>query len=189
MCMKTNNMKKGLVSLMLMLCFTSASFAQKYLTRTGKVTFFSGTPLENIEAHNNEVAAVVTQSGDVIFQVPIKSFKFQKQLMEDHFNEEYLESDKYPKADFKGKIENPSAVNFSKDGTYNVKVAGKLTIHGVTHDVNVPGTIVVKGSDITVNAKFNVATADYNIRIPSLMAGKIAKSIEVTVNCILNAVK
>lgn len=186
---KNMSMKKGMIFSLLMICIFSTSFAQKYLTRTGKVTFFSSTPLENIEARNNEVAAIITPAGDVIFQVPIKSFKFQKELMQEHFNEEYMESDKFPKADFKGKIENASAVNFSKDGTYNVKVAGKLTIHGVTHDVNIPGTIAVKGSDVTVNSKFNVATADYNIKIPAVMAGKIAKNIEVTVNCILNAVK
>jgi hypothetical protein len=182
-------MKKRIVFALLLTCFLSTAFAQKYLTRTGKITFFSSTALENIEARNNEVAAVLTQSGDIIFQVPIKSFKFQKQEMEEHFNEEYLESDKYPKADFKGKIENVSAVNFSKDGIYNVKVAGKLTIHGVAKEVSIPGTITVKGTDITVNSKFNVATGDYNVRIPSVMGGKIAKTIEVTVNCILNPVK
>jgi hypothetical protein len=182
-------MKKNIIIAVLLTCCIPVAFGQKYLTRTGQITFFSGTPLENIEARNNEVAAIVSHEGDVVFQAPIKSFKFQKELMQEHFNEEYMESDKYPKADFKGKIDNLSNVNFSKDGSYNVKVAGKLTIHGVTKDVSEPGTIMVKGNDITVNSKFNVATADYNIKIPSLMAGKIAKNIEVTVNCILSAVK
>jgi hypothetical protein len=182
-------MKKLLVILSLFVGCCSAAFSQKYLTRTGQITFYSSTPLENIEARNNEVAAVISQAGDVLFQAPIKSFKFDKELMQEHFNEEYLESDKYPKADFKGKIDNVSAVNFSKDGSYKVNTIGKLTIHGVTKDVKIPGVITVKGSDITVNSKFNVATADYNIKIPALMAGKIAKTIEVTVNCILSAVK
>lgn len=168
----------------------SGAFAQKYMTRTGKVTFFSSTPVENIEAFNNEAASVVdAKSGEVVFQVPIKSFKFQNQLMQDHFNENYMESDKFPKAVFKGKITNVGEVNFSKDGSYPVKTNGKMTIHGVTREVSVPGTVVVKGGTVTTSTKFNVKTADYGIKIPNLVAGKIAESIEVTVNSILNPVK
>lgn len=179
-------MKKLLIAA-LVLCCSGNLFAQKYMTRTGKVTFFSSTPLENIEAFNNEVASVVdAKSGDVVFQVPIKSFKFEKALMQEHFNENYMESDKYPKAEFKGKIADVSGVNFAKDGTYNVKTNGKLTIHGVTKDVSLPGTITVKGNSITASSKFSVHTADYNINVPKVVEGKIAKSIEVTVNSVLN---
>lgn len=164
----------------------TAAFAQKYTTSTGKVTFFSSTPVENIEAVNNEAAAALdSKTGNVVFQVPVKSFKFEKQLMKDHFNENYMESDKYPRADYKGKINDLSKVNFAKDGTYNVGTSGKLTIHGVTKDVNIPGTVTVKGSTVTINSKFNVATADYKISVPKVVEGKIAKSIEVTVNSIL----
>jgi polyisoprenoid-binding protein YceI len=166
--------------------FAQAATAQKYMTRTGKITFFSSTPLENIEAFNNEVAAIADAStGEVVFQAPIKSFKFEKALMQEHFNENYMESDKYPKADFKGRITNMNAVNYAKDGTYNVTASGKLTIHGVTRDIAVPGTVTVKGNEATINAKFKVRTADYNIRIPALVEGKIAKEIAVTVNTIL----
>jgi polyisoprenoid-binding protein YceI len=178
-------MKKLMIAA-LVLCSTGNLFAQKYMTRTGKVTFFSSTPVENIEAFNNEVASVVDAgSGDVVFQVPIKSFKFEKALMRDHFNENYMESDKFPKAEFKGKIAGMENVNFGKDGTYNVKTVGKLTIHGVTKDVSLPGTVTVKGNSITANSKFSVRTADYNIDIPKVVEGKIAKSIEVTVNSVL----
>src|SRR5690606_29851446 len=104
----------------------------KYLTRSGKVTFFSSTPLEAIEAFNNEAASVMdAKTGDIVFQVPIRSFKFENALMQEHFNENYLESSKYPKAEFKGKITDINKVNFSKDGTYNVTSKGNLTIHGV----------------------------------------------------------
>src|ERR1043165_7970394 len=121
---------------------SSSASAEKYMTRTGKITFFSATPLENIEAFNNEVAAVADASnGELVFQAPIKSFKFEKSMMQDHFNENYMESDKYPKADFKGRISNVGSVNFSKDGTYNVTANGKLTMHGVTRDITAPGTI------------------------------------------------
>jgi hypothetical protein len=165
---------------------SNLAVAQKYMTRTGKITFFSSTPLENIEAFNNEVSAVADAgSGDVIFQAPIKSFKFEKALMQEHFNENYMESDKYPKAEFRGKIANLSAVNFTKDGTYNVTATGKLTMHGVTRDVSAPGTITVKGNEATINSKFKVRTADYGIKVPALVEGKIAKEIAVTVNTIL----
>jgi polyisoprenoid-binding protein YceI len=178
---------KKLVMMMVLLGAAIGAYAQKYMTRTGKVSFFSATSLENIEAFNNEVASVLdAKTGDVVFQVPIKSFKFEKALMQEHFNENYMESDKYPKAEFKGKVTDISSVNFAKDGTYNVKTTGKLTMHGVTKDVTVPGTITVKGKDVTTNTKFKVKTADYNISIPKLVEGKIAKEIEVTVNSILS---
>src|ERR1043165_5627163 len=160
--------------------------AQKYMTRTGKITFFSATPLENIEAFNNEVSAIVdASSGDAIMQAPIKSFKFEKSLMRDHFNENYMESDKYPNAEFKGRINNIKAVDFGKDGTYNVTASGNLTIHGVTRTVTAPGTVTIKGNEATVSSKFKVRTADYNIKVPALVEGKIAKEIAVTVNTIL----
>lgn len=178
-------MKKIMIAASLV-CLAGSASAQKYLTKTGKVTFFSSTPMENIEAFNNEAASAIdTKSGDIVFQVPIKSFKFEKALMQEHFNENYMESDKFPRAEFKGKIADLSNVNFSKDGTYNVKSNGKLTIHGVTKDVSIPGTVVVKGNTATVNSKFNIKTADYNIAIPAVVEGKIAKNIEVTVNSVL----
>lgn len=173
--------------LMMIVALTGAvavnASAQKYMTRTGKVTFFSSTPVENIEAINNEAACVVdAASGEMAFVVPIKSFKFEKALMQEHFNENYLESDKYPKADFKGKITNLGDVNFAKDGTYNVKSSGKMTIHGVTRDVVIPGTVTVKGGAVTATSKFNVKTADYKIKVPDMVSSKIAEAIEVTVS-------
>ena len=175
-------MKKIIVTVAIALSAFSVN-AQKFMTRSGKVTFFSATPIENIEAFNNEAAAAVNSAtGDIVFQVPIKSFKFEQQLMQEHFNESYMESDKFPKAEFKGKM---NAVDISKDGTYKTTVSGKMTIHGVTKDVQIPGTLTVKGGELTLNSKFMVATADYKINIPSLAAGKVAKQIEVTVNTIL----
>lgn len=162
--------------------------AQKLMTRTGKVSFFSSTPVENIEAFNNDVSGILnTQNGELVFVVPIKSFKFEKQLMQEHFNESYMESDKYPKSEFKGKIATISDIGFSKEGSYPAEATGKLTIHGVTKDVTIPGTVTVKNGKTILASKFQIKTADYNIQIPSLAAGKIAKEIEVTVNSILEA--
>jgi polyisoprenoid-binding protein YceI len=165
---------------------TSSVFAERFMTRTGKVTFFSSTPLENIEAINNETAcAIDAGTGDLVFQVPVKSFKFEKALMQEHFNENYMESDKYPKAEFKGKIANPGAVNFSKDGRYDVTGTGKLTIHGVTRDVSAPGTITVQGGNITAVSKFKVRPNDYGIKIPGVVADKVAKEIEVSISSMM----
>lgn len=178
---------KKMILTAIVACLATAGYAQKYMTRTGKVTFFSSTPVENIEAFNNEMASVLNASdGSFIFQVPIKSFKFEKSLMRDHFNENYMESDKYPKATYKGEVIDISSVNFSKNGTYKVNTKGSLTIHGVTKSINVPGTVTVKGDNATINTVFSVSPKDYGIEIPKLVEGKIADNIEVTVNSILD---
>lgn len=170
-------------------CITLGStslFAQKLMTRTGKVSFYSATSIENIEAFNNEVAAAYDASkGDLVFQVAIKGFKFDKQLMQDHFNEDYMESDKFPKATFSGKITEFAKADVKKNGSYKVNAVGTLTIHGVAQKVAIPGTIDVKDGVATFHSEFKVATADYKIKIPSVAQGKVANSIAVTVNAIL----
>ena len=102
--------------------------------------------------------------------------------MEEHFNENYVESGKYPKATFAGRITNLDAVDFKKNGTYKVNVKGNLTIHGETNEVEVPGTLTVESGKIKANAVFNVAPDDYKIEIPKLVKDKIARQIKVTVN-------
>ena len=103
--------------------------------------------------------------------------------MKEHFNENYMESDKFPKSEFKGNVANIIAVNFAKDGTYNVKVTGKLTIHGVTNDVNVPGTLTIKGNTVNAKATFPVVLKDYKIDVPSLVADKLSKQANITLDC------
>ncbi len=182
-------MKRVLLSALCCAMMMNAS-AQKYMTRTGKITFFSSTKVENIEAINNEASAVLdAANGSIVVLVPIKSFRFEKQLMQEHFNENYMESDKYPKAEFKGKVTDMTNVNLEKDGVYKVTAEGKLTMHGVTKDVAVPGTITVKGKTATVNTVFQVKPAEYNIDIPKLVSAKIAESIEITINSILTPAK
>lgn len=176
-------MKKIFLSAALLSCVSAGSFAQNFMTRTGKVYFNATTKSspEKIEAVNNETACLLLAAiGDLRFQVPIKSFKFERQLMQDHFNENYMESDKYPKADFAGKITNLTEVNLSKDGNYNVKVTGKLTIHGVTKEVSVPGTVIIKGNTARLLARFNVLLADYNINIPKVVSDKVDKTATIT---------
>ena len=110
---------------------STSLFAQdKYFTKTGKISFFSKAIIENIEAHNRSVTCVLdTKTGNVQFSVPIKGFEFEKALMQEHFNENYLESDKYPRGEFKGQIVNNSEIDYTKDGVFQGKVKGKLTIH------------------------------------------------------------
>jgi polyisoprenoid-binding protein YceI len=181
-------MKQYLFATALLLLTTSA-FAQKFMTRTGRVSLFSATRMENIEAVNNEAAcALDAKTGAIQFAVPIKSFKFAKALMQEHFNENYMESDKYPKAEFKGKIANINTVNFSKDGAYKVQAVGKMTIHGVTRNVNVPGILNIKNGAPVAEGVFSVRCADYGIKIPSVVAGKIAEQIKITVSAPMSAV-
>ncbi|MBX2906431.1 MAG: YceI family protein [Taibaiella sp.] len=164
------------------------TFAQKFSTRTAKISFDATAPgsPEDITAVNNEVASILdAKTGDVVFQAPIKSFKFKRALMQEHFNENYLESDTYPKSDFRGTIANVSSVNFSKDGTYETKVSGKLTMHGVTKEVTVPGTIVVKGASVIMKATFNVLLADYKVNVPGVVSDKVGKEAKVQLEATL----
>lgn len=157
-------------------------FGQKYFTKTANVSFFSSTALENIDAKSNQATSIIDfATGEVVFKMLIKTFQFEKALMQEHFNEKYLESDKYPESTFKGKIENISSVNLSKDGEYKVSVTGDLTIHGVTKSYTTIGVITVAGDKISVNAKFPVTVADHNVKIPGAVKDNIAETVEVTV--------
>lgn len=156
--------------------------AQKYFTRDGKVAFFSSTPIENIEAHNSKATSVLdAESGRMEFAILIKAFQFEKALMQEHFNENYMESSTYPKATFKGAIEDWSKVNLSKNGEYPVTVSGDMTIHGVTQRVEATGVVTVKGDDISASSEFPVTVADYDIEIPAVVRDNIAKEVKVSV--------
>jgi polyisoprenoid-binding protein YceI len=166
--------------------FAANSFAQDmYLTRNGKITFFSHTNIEDIEAVNHEVTSTINRkTGDVQFLVLIKSFRFKKAAMQQHFNSDnYMHSDKYPKADFKGTIKDITAINFVKDGTHPVSVEGNLTIHGVTNKVTTTGTVSIKAGKISVTAKFPVKLTDYKVAVPAFTVSKIAQVVDVTVSC------
>lgn len=177
-------MKKTILAAVLLAGITIQSAAQKVFTKNGNISFFSTAPMENITADNNQVMSVLnTQTGDLQFSVLIKGFHFKKSLMEEHFNENYMESDKFPKSTFKGMITDVSKISFTKDGNYNVAVSGDLTIHGVTKKVTTPGTVTIKSGNITATSKFNIKLADYNISIPGLVKDKIAETIEITVSC------
>jgi polyisoprenoid-binding protein YceI len=156
--------------------------AQKYMTKNGYIGFLSQTSVETIKADNNQVVGVMdVATGEMVFQALIKSFHFDRALMEEHFNENYLESDKIPKATFKGKITNLSSVDFTKNGTYDVTVDGDLTIHDVTNKISTKGTLEVVSGGLNANAKFKIVPEEYKINIPSVVRDKIDKNLEVTV--------
>ncbi len=177
-------MKRFFFLLMLSFTVVSASAQDIYGTKKGQVTFYSEAPLENIEARNNEAAGFIdTKTGEIAFSVLIKSFKFEKALMEEHFNTSYMESDKYPKSTFMGKIKNPEVVKWNTDGTYRVTAEGTLNIHNVSKPLTTEATIVIKDGNVSSNAKFNVRVADFNIKVPSAVSRNIAETVEVTVDC------
>lgn len=179
-------MKKYVLSGLLILAALAGQAQDRFLTRTGHIKFFSEAPMENIEAHNRQVTAVLdVTKGEIAYKVVMKSFEFEKAAMQDHFNTQYLHTDKYPNAQFEGTVDNLSAINLKKDGSYPAQVSGKLTIHGVTKDVKQTGTFVVKGGNVSTQAKFNIKQADYNVRVPSDFARKISETIEITVDCTL----
>lgn len=154
--------------------------AQKYSVESGVITFFSDATLEDIKADNKKVASLFNSAtGDIAFSVPIKEFQFEKSLMQEHFNEKYLESDKFPKASFQGKV---SGFDAKASGEQQVTTNGKLTIHGCTQDVVIPGTIQVMGAKLVMQAKFIVKLEAYKVAIPQLMWQNIAEEVEVTVN-------
>lgn len=186
---KTYAMKKLSASFLLIFCFLiSNAQVEKYYTLTGNIQFYSKTSLEDIKAENKQVQTMLnTATGAMAFKVVMKNFQFAKAAMQDHFNnKQYLNTDQFPTATFDGKILNPSAVNFTKDGKYNVEVAGKLTIKGVAKDVKEKGTIEIKGGKVQLNSVFNVLLSDYQIKIPGNYVNNISNSLQITVNALLS---
>ena len=180
-------MKNWLLFFIVLIVTYSTAAAQKFYTKNGSVSFFSSTKLEDIKADNNQVVSVLNaQTGELQFSALIKSFHFKKALMEEHFNENYLESDKYPKSTFKGTIADISKVTFSKDGSYPVNVSGDLTIHGVTQKINTTGTITVKAGVPSASSKFKIKLADYKVSTPNVVSNNISETIEITVSCEYN---
>jgi hypothetical protein len=167
------------------LCLTLArpltGYSQLYSTRTGFIGFYSKTALEDIRAENNQVYAIIDGGKkNIAFTLLLKGFIFPKELMQEHFNENYVESDKYPKASFSGAY--TGEVPLNKDGSYKVVVKGNLTLHNVTRPIEIPATIEVKAGHLLGQAEFKLKPEDFNISIPSLVRDKIDKEMAVKVN-------
>jgi hypothetical protein len=183
--MKKKIIKTWLIIPALLAGMAMANAQGKYFTRNGNVSFSAGTSLENIDAINRKAASVIdAATGQLEFTVLIKAFEFERALMQDHFNENYMESDKFPKASFKGSIVNNNEVGYTKNGSYPVQLKGDLTIHGVTKPVTLKGNIEVKDQKLNATSAFDVTIADYNITIPGLVSDKIDKQAKVKVDLV-----
>ena len=175
------------VIIFILLLFCIQVNAQKYIGKNGKIVFFSEAPIEDISAINNNVSAVYdSNTGEIVFQLKIKDFIFPKKLMQEHFNENYLESDIYPTSVFQGKVVDPKTYVI-KNG--NTRVKGSLKIHGETNQIILEGDLIRKEDVVTIKADFSVKLADYNIEVPSIMMYKIAEEITIKVNIELKAIK
>ena len=153
-----------------------------YITRSGAISFYSHTPIEDIVAVNKQASCVLDlETGSLAFQVPIRGFVFSNALMQEHFNENYMESHQFPSATFKGNIEHWLELDLGSD-PQDVSVIGTLTLHGVPRKISESVTIARIGDRLNGLAKFEVAPADYGIQIPKIVRNNIARIIEVTVN-------
>ena len=182
---------KRILILFLVIGVCNTVYAQKrYFTKTGTISFEASTPLETINAVNKSATSVIDVStGQIEFAVLIKGFEFNKALMQEHFNENYMESSKYPKSVFKGTITNIQNINFSKNGAYDASVKGVLEIHGVKRNITTTATITVSGANVKAKTQFNILISDYNISIPGVVRDKISKTARINVNCIYTPLK
>ena len=184
------NVTRFFFLLMLLASLITTTHAQsKYFTRTGTVIFDAEGKLDDIEeikAKNTSASCVLdAANGDMGWAVTMNKFAFANSLMQKHFNENYVESEKYPKAVFKGKINDISKVNFEKDGIYPVGVSGTMTLHGITKEVDVKGVITIEKGKVLVSSRFDIPLKDYKIDIPTVVFVKIAESANVTVSAAL----
>ena len=182
-------MKTTIISLGILLLCQYANGQDKYMTEDGMIKFYSHTIIEDITAVNNKVAAMIdSEKGAVAIIVPMNAFQFEKKLMQEHFNENYVESHKYPKSTFSGKIENNSQVNYRQPGTYQVRVTGEMTIHGVSREVSTEGTIEIRQDGLRAKTMFMLNPEDYGIRIPRVVRKNIAEKMEITAELSCSAV-
>jgi len=176
-------MKKSAAVLFAIATLAFKPVPSKLVSSDAHISFFSHTPLEDISSNNYKVVSTLEkQTGEVVFSVPMQSFEFEKALMQQHFNsKDFLNTKKYPKAKFIGKISNLSEINFSKNGTYQANATGELTIKDVTKPVTAKGTLTILNGKVTLNTKMKMTLADYKI---TFSKGKpstnVAKEIELT---------
>jgi polyisoprenoid-binding protein YceI len=178
---------KTILSACFLFCFMAYASAQtRYYTKNAVISFHSKAPVENIDASTNTGACVLDiATGKIQFAVNMRGFEFRKALMQEHFNESYVESDKFPKAEFRGTITNISQINFNQVGSYPAEAEGSLTLHGQTRQVKAKGTIKIGEAAIDLDSKFSILLSDYDIDIPHTVVNNISNSILITVKAAL----
>jgi polyisoprenoid-binding protein YceI len=168
------------IATMTLISIANSSAQTLYKATNATVSFFSKTPIEDIDGKSEIATTLINlETKDIAFMVQNNSFKFPNKLMQEHFNEKYMESEKYPASSFRGNIQED--INLKVAGTYKVTVKGKLTIHGITQERTIPGTIIVNEGSITLESDFKVKNIDHEIKIPSLVVTKIAEELDVKV--------
>jgi hypothetical protein len=178
-------MIKAIFAVLLLSTFfgLTGSSQEKFITKTGYISFLSETMLENIFAETNEASSLIDiKTGEIVFTMPIKSFHFKSKLMEEHFNENYMESEKFPKALFSGKLEGIDKFSTGSASPQSFKVAGEMTIHGVKQQVSTIATLTaISPSKIKGETAFKIKVVDYSIKVPSAVGMKIAEEVDVKV--------
>ena len=157
----------------------SSAHAQKYVAEKSFVSFYSKAAIEDITAENTKSQSIFnTATGDIVYIIPIQEFQFAKYLMKEHFNEKYMNTEKFPKSTFQGKI---TGFDINANGVQQAKATGKLTIHGVTQEIDFPGTIEVVNGKVVMKSAFIVKLDTYNITRPQLLFQNIAEQVEVKI--------
>ena len=179
--MKSNS--RSILAFAAMLAGTITFAQERYATKEGEIHFVSDTPMEKIEAVNHKTVAIFdVASGAVEMSALIKGFEFEKALMQEHFNENYMESNTFPKAVFKGKLIGFTADMIKTPGKHEVTVEGELTMHGVTRKVSTKGTIGLDpAGPVKAACDLVVKPEDYGIKIPTVVRGQIAEEVKVNV--------
>jgi len=195
-------MKKTIAILALILVSGTMMFAQGiYQGKKNTIGFYSHTAMEDISATDTIATMLLnSKTNQVIASVDVRGFRFSSPLMEEHFNENYMETNKPGPKDAKGNVTYPNrmatfngkineTIDYTKDGTYNVTMTGDLTVHNVKKPRTINATLVIKGGVITMDCKFNILLVDHDIKVPTAVGQKIAESIEVTVHSEMSAPK
>lgn len=175
--------KQQLVLLSLLLALHAASVGQRHITRNGTIRFFSEAPLENIEAVNKQVSSALDlETGEFVFRVLMRAFQFEKALMQEHFNDNFVESHNHPNANFVGRVVNLHEIDIGSRTPQEVTVEGRLTIKGVTREISETGSLTWKEGVIMGESVFSILLADYDIRIPAAVSRNISPEIEISVD-------
>jgi Icc-related predicted phosphoesterase len=176
-------MKTTTIILILLLTNQALRAQNILISKSSTISFFSSTVVEDIEGKSNAGNSVLDiKSRNIIFKIRNTSFQFEKKLMQEHFNENYMESDKYPYSTFKGNI--VDNIDLAKDGTYQVTIQGTLDIHGVTKPYQTKATLVVNKGSVNAKTVFKVKIEDHQIKIPSLVFKNIAEYVEVRISAL-----
>lgn len=160
----------------------STSAQSRFIDRGGYASFFSSAPMEDIKAESQQVVSILdVKEGKLVATMLMRSFNFRKALMQEHFNENYVESSKYPKASFNGTVTNIDQLDLTKDGKYTLDVKGEITLHGVTKPLEVKAEATVSNGSLQARAVFPLTVKDFEIEVPRLVVDNIAEVVEVTV--------